>query len=184
MDKNVLSELLNSGESINSISKKTGKSLTSVRYWCNKFGLKSKHKQFKESEEKEYSDFRFCPSCKENCKIEDFYQRRGKLNSSTYCKKCTTIQTVKRTQNLKKLMVDYKGGKCEKCGYNAYLGALEFHHLNPKEKDFHPSQLKRYTFDDKVKKELDKCILVCANCHREIHGKLVVPLGFEPRIED
>ncbi len=184
MDKNTLMELLNSGESINSISKKTGKSLTTVRYWCKKFELKSKHQQFKEVGEKEYGEHRFCPSCKENCNIEDFYQRRGKQNSSTYCKKCTSIQTIKRTQNLKKLMVEYKGGQCEKCGYNTYIGALEFHHLNPKEKDFHPSQLKKYTFDDRVKKELDKCILVCANCHREIHSKMVVPLGFEPRIED
>jgi hypothetical protein len=45
-------------------------------------------------------------------------------------------------------------------------------HSDPKEKDFNPSQLKRYTFDDKTKFELDKCILVCANCHREIHHEL------------
>ncbi len=184
MDKALLIELLNSGESINSISKKTGKSFTTVRYWCKKYDLKSTHKQFKDSEKKEYGEFRRCPKCKDNCKIEDFYQRRGIKYSSTYCKKCTTIQTIERMHKMKKLMVDYKGGKCVKCGYNTYMGALEFHHLNPEEKDFNPSRLKKYTFDDKIKNELDKCILVCANCHREIHSKIVVPLGLEPRIED
>ena len=67
--------------------------------------------------------------------------------------------------------VEYKGGCCEKCGYNKYVGALEFHHLDPTQKDFAIGS-KGYTRSwEKVKKELDKCILVCANCHREIHSE-------------
>lgn len=64
------------------------------------------------------------------------------------------------------------GGKCFCCGYNKCNNALELHHLNPKEKDF--------TFSDnncrawnKVVAELPKTILVCANCHREIHANLI-----------
>jgi len=49
---------------------------------------------------------------------------------------------------------------------------FKFHHLDPKEKDFNPSRLKKYSFDDRVKCELDKCILVCSNCHREIHHEI------------
>ena len=69
--------------------------------------------------------------------------------------------------------VNYKGGKCEICGYDKYLGALDFHHLDPAQKDFAISNSNIYKNLDKLKKELDKCILVCANCHREIHGGLV-----------
>ena len=69
-------------------------------------------------------------------------------------------------------MIEYKGGSCTRCGYNKYQGALDFHHLDPKEKDFNPGHLKKYKFDDKIKKELDKCILVCSNCHREIHYEI------------
>ena len=181
MEKDVLKKLIDDGLSLNKISKNLNKSLTTIRYWAKKYNLISSHKTFKEKVKKEPLDYRYCPSCKEKCKIEDFYRRRNIPNSSTYCKKCTTNQTLKRTQKLKKLMVEYKGNSCSICGYNKYLGALEFHHLDPKNKDFTPSKLKRYTFDDKVKIELDKCILVCANCHREIHGKVVVPQGFEPR---
>jgi hypothetical protein len=43
-------------------------------------------------------------------------------------------------------MIEYKGGCCVRCGYDKYQGALEFHHLNPKEKDFNPSRLKNYSF--------------------------------------
>jgi 5-methylcytosine-specific restriction endonuclease McrA len=73
-----------------------------------------------------------------------------------------------RRKKLKQLAVEYKGGKCCKCGYYKCVGALDFHHVNPQEKAFGIGS-KGYTRSwESVKKELDKCILVCANCHREI----------------
>ena len=78
-------------------------------------------------------------------------------------------------------MVEYKGGNCVRCGYDKYMGALEFHHLDPTKKDYTLAHLKVTNFHDKIKNELDKCILVCANCHREIHNELLVaPEGIEP----
>lgn len=68
---------------------------------------------------------------------------------------------------IKKELVDYKGGKCELCGYNKSLRALQFHHTNPNEKDFNIGGIT--TLNEMIMKELDKCILVCANCHSEIH---------------
>ena len=63
-----------------------------------------------------------------------------------------------------------RGGQCEICGYNHNIAALDFHHLNPSEKEF---QLDTRHFANntlnKLENELNKCILVCANCHREIH---------------
>lgn len=172
MEKELLENYLNEGYSLNQISKITGKSLTSIRYWKDKYSLKSSYKTFKEQEKVEYGETRFCSRCQMNVKTDLFYKRRGKDNSSVYCKSCTSDQTLERVRSLKLQMIEYKGGCCVRCGYNKYQGALEFHHLNPKEKDFNPSRLKRYSFDDRVKSELDKCILVCANCHREIHNEL------------
>ena len=74
-----------------------------------------------------------------------------------------------RRRKVKELLVNYKGGKCEICGYDKCLGALDFHHLDPNEKEFSISSSNIYKNIDKLKEEVDKCILVCANCHREIH---------------
>ena len=77
----------------------------------------------------------------------------------------------KRRKKIRQLAVEYKGGRCEKCGYSRCIDALEFHHRNSSAKDFGVSD-KGYTRSwARVKEELDKCILVCANCHREIHVK-------------
>lgn len=77
----------------------------------------------------------------------------------------------KYRSDLKEKLVEYKGGKCEVCGYSKCIEALEFHHLDPAEKEFGVSSYTSLSFE-KAKKEVDKCILVCANCHREIHHML------------
>jgi hypothetical protein len=66
--------------------------------------------------------------------------------------------------------VTHKGGRCEICGYDRCPEALEFHHLDGGTKEFGVSS-RGYTRSwAKVKKEFDKCALLCANCHREVHA--------------
>jgi len=67
-------------------------------------------------------------------------------------------------------LVEYKGGCCSRCGYSKSIGALEFHHLDPSEKDFAIGG-KSWSYE-RLKEEVDKCILVCANCHVEIHEEI------------
>jgi len=172
MEKEKLEKYINDGMSLNQISKETSKSLSTIIYWVKKHGLKSNYVNFKNQSKTEYGKTRFCKRCQKNVDTKNFHQRRGKENGAVYCKPCTSEQTLERTRLLKSKMVEYKGGSCVRCGYNKYYGALEFHHLDPAIKDFNPSKLKKYTFDDRVKMELDKCILVCSNCHREIHHEL------------
>lgn len=77
----------------------------------------------------------------------------------------------KRRTKIKEELVKYKGGKCERCGYDKCINALEFHHLDPSEKEFSISKYSVLSIE-KLKKEVDKCVLVCANCHREIHFEI------------
>ena len=89
------------------------------------------------------------------------------------CKKCRVEAVQRRRDKIKEMAVQYKGNKCCICGYDKYIGALEFHHLDSSQKDFGISA-KGYTRSfEKVKEELDKCILVCSNCHKEIHAGLI-----------
>ncbi len=94
------------------------------------------------------------------------------------CKDCQVSQCKIDKLIYKKLCVDYKGGKCEHCGYDESLAPFDFHHVDPNDKDFMISQvvalsriLKTRKLDRKTIQELDKCLLLCTNCHRLEHAK-------------
>ena len=77
------------------------------------------------------------------------------------------LQADKRRKTFKQKCVDYLGSECNKCGYKKSLAALDFHHRNGDGKNIH---ITRGTVNWKeIKAELDKCDLLCANCHRESH---------------
>jgi hypothetical protein len=98
--------------------------------------------------------------------VELRYEKREKLISRSK----SVVDWRKRT---KAKLVEYKGGKCQNlvCGYNNCDAALEFHHIDPKEKDFSISA-KSYSFE-RLKQEVDKCIMLCSNCHTEVHNGLI-----------
>lgn len=84
---------------------------------------------------------------------------------------CGTCNTNLRRYRVKKLAVEYLGSSCERCGWKGDLSGFDFHHKDPNKKDFNPSALqlanKSWIL---VKKELDKCELLCALCHRLEHS--------------
>ena len=94
-----------------------------------------------------------------------FLWNKTSKQSSDYCSACRSKE--KRTV-LKKRCVQYMGGKCESCGYNKSVFALQFHHKNVLEKDFEISSASGYSWLN-IREELKKCILLCANCHAEEH---------------
>jgi hypothetical protein len=111
-----------------------------------------------------------CPKCKIiKDRATGFYQTKGKsIKVSGYCKSCILESNADRRRDVKQQAIDYLGGECSNCGYNKCNAALEFHHLDPNEKDI--SYLNNRMSFTKLKLELDKCVLLCANCHREHHS--------------
>jgi 5-methylcytosine-specific restriction endonuclease McrA len=84
------------------------------------------------------------------------------------------LQAVnKRRQKIKMMAIELKGGKCQLCGYNKYQGGLDFHHIDPSTKNFGIASQGHSRSWARVQEELAKCILVCANCHREVGAGLV-----------
>ena len=125
----------------------------------------------------EFSNIKkICPICN-----KEFYPLI-KGSTRKFCFECSPYynQEKGRSQNItairraiKKRLVDYKGGKCCICGYCKSINALQFHHLDSEDKEFtisHNLVLNNFNIEDYYK-EVDKCILVCANCHAELHDK-------------
>jgi hypothetical protein len=101
-------------------------------------------------------------------------QRCGKVLCSrkrkgNYCASCYITRWRQKT---KKQLSEYKGGKCTVCGYNRCIDNLTFHHLDPSKKDFNISSSNVHSFE-KIKKEADKCKLLCCRCHGEVHAGLL-----------
>ena len=117
-------------------------------------------------------------------KICEICEQKFETNSKSrlYCYECSGESTRMNNESrkhqktilrrsMKKQAIKILGGKCSVCGYDKCIDALEFHHKNPIEKDFKIGSGNTMSWKE-YKKESMKCILVCSNCHKEIHSKL------------
>lgn len=100
---------------------------------------------------------------------EHSLHKNGNAGKKLNCLKCCALRTKLREDANRERAYKTYGDSCKICGYNKCKNALEWHHLNPEEKDNTPSKIMGRSWD-KVKKELDKCVLLCSNCHREVHS--------------
>lgn len=160
------------GKSYNEISKELGCSKGTISFHCNTDGKGTEYNR-PNNEQIDLIKFKFITERKTVKQISE------ELKFSVYVVRLITktlkrelIGTSKKVVNWRKRtklkLVHHFGGKCQICGYNKYEGALEFHHKDPSEKDFSLSG-KSLSFD-KMLEEAKKCVLVCGNCHSEIHA--------------
>jgi predicted DNA-binding protein YlxM (UPF0122 family) len=171
--KQKIIKLFNEGKSYDEISKIVRCAKSTISYHCNKL----RYNKFSEENIKKYQDYYNQGFSLKEVGIE-FNVSRQTLGRYIKVRKLTKLQSEQKSQvrkkdyrvRVKQKAVDYKGGKCEICGYSKSISALEFHHKNSNKKDFGISGGTK-SFES-IKNELDKCILVCANCHREIHANL------------
>ena len=109
-----------------------------------------------------------CSKCKKEKKLSEFYDKGKENRKAAYCKGCFNAYCIERWREKKRTAIQYKGGKCKECGYNKCQNALEFHHRKEEKKELTWNKMRLYGWD-RMKKELDKCELLCSNCHREVH---------------
>jgi len=103
-------------------------------------------------------------------KIREFVDIKTDKQSTAERKASMVKHIHNHRKNRKIELVNYKGGCCEKCGYDNSMNALQFHHINPENKDFTIGG-RNYSID-KMKREVDKCVLLCSNCHVETHEEI------------
>jgi hypothetical protein len=179
--KSQILELRKKRKTYKFISEVLGCSKAAISYHCanNGLGGNDKRKPLTESEIKELNDF-YKNNSIEDC-IKKFKLSKSTVIKYTDNKRIEMTEDERKSKNYKRVKtyrqkikikaIKYKGGKCNRCGYDKCDWAFEFHHLDSDEKDFGISAYSTLSWD-KIKKELDKCILVCANCHREIHYEM------------
>lgn len=99
--------------------------------------------------------------------------KKIRTGKSKFCSKnCNRKFNVHKWRIKNKIKcVEYKGGCCSICGYNKCLSSLDFHHLDKTKKEFAISANGNCRAWEKFKTELDKCIILCKNCHSEIHSQ-------------
>lgn len=175
--KDIIVKMVKDGFTYKQVRDKLGCSLSTISYHCKKNGIMSKHTSIKIDDltiQKMIKLYEEKKSCLKVAKILG-------VSKSTVLKYIDTKNTqtkLERKENnvkqviywrikVKKKLVEYKGGKCERCGYDRCIDSLEFHHLDPNEKDFTIGG-KSFSFE-RLRIESDKCILICSNCHKEIH---------------
>lgn len=113
-------------------------------------------------------DVKKCVNCETERPLTEFYLRDGRITHS-WCKECNKAHALQRQRELKRQCVEYKGGVCEDCGREGHQAIFDFHHLDPSVKDFSFGSLRITKMNDVIKAELDKCVLLCACCHRLRH---------------
>jgi len=169
MSYETLKELIEQGMSTYQIAIKLNCSQTNIRYWLRKHGLNTKKTHSPDtfclmcSKRLEGNQLKFCSN---ECSCKQFY----KDNKQEQNRKNNERQKLVSLDR-KKTLVDLKGGKCKICGYDKNYSALCFHHRDPKEKTFKLDSRKLSNTNwASLLLEIDKCDLLCSNCHMELHN--------------
>lgn len=114
---------------------------------------------------------KICATCNEEKLMTEFYQQKDRKNGSSQCRQCFNQYCIERWKQRKIEAIQYKGCSCVDCGITypqTPYPVFDFHHLDPNEKDVDWGKLRLRSWD-KIVNELDKCVLLCSNCHRIRH---------------
>ena len=176
-NKDKIIKLRKEGKSYLEISKILNISKATISYHCKRIGINHLSIRNNNDKIKKIKDLCKKHTIKEvsdimNVSISTVKRYKNKKSPLTEIEKkqSKVKHTISWRKRTKEKLVEYKGGKCVRCGYNKCIRSLDFHHINPEEKDFGISKsIKSF---EKMKSEVDKCILVCKNCHGEIHDEI------------
>jgi hypothetical protein len=127
---------------------------------------------------------KYCSNCNVEKPIGEFYKKADRKNGSSQCKNCFNLYCTNRWVKIKQKAIEYKGSKCVDCSISYPENdccIFDFHHRNPDEKESDWKKLRLRSWN-KIVIELDKCDLVCSNCHRLRHKKMS-QVGIEPTLD-
>lgn len=163
--KDQLEELVALGLTIEQLAGELGMSGTSVRHWLRRYGLRTRRaREISGDVAKRTVVVRECA----RHGWTDFVLTKSR--GTHRCRLCRVEHVSNRRRRVKELLINEAGGACQVCGYARYVGALQFHHLDPGQKVFALSSRGLARSLDSARQEAAKCALLCANCHAEVEA--------------
>lgn len=170
VDRIELEKAVQEGLTQRAIGKRFGKSQTTVKHWLNKYQLKTISTQRRELIEPPQDKPR---EIERMCLHHGLTRAIWQPSKNGYrCCKCQSDRVSKARRDLKSLLVAKLGGSCFQCGYQKSVWALQFHHRNSDEKEYEMGFLIRDRNKKLAMYEVEKCDLLCANCHAEIEEQI------------
>jgi transposase len=170
LERRQLEILVDEGRTIAQVAEAVGRSKATVRYWLERYGLRTLGRRGAPSREGVEAAHaaglaRASLLCPSHGVVEHVREPRGYYR----CCECRQEAVIKRRRRVKALLVEEFGGGCQVCGYDRCLAALEFHHLDPSTKTFNVARYGAHGIE-RLRTEARKCVLVCSNCHAEIES--------------
>jgi hypothetical protein len=166
VERETLERLIEEGLSGRQIAAQLDCSLSTVRYWLARHGLRTVHAQVRALRRRGALPERFDRTCPSHGRQAFLLDATGRYR----CPRCLRDAVQKRRRKVKEILVGEAGGACRLCGYAGYIGAPHFHHADPAAKRFGITQGGFTRSLEKTRREARKCILLCANCHAEVEG--------------
>lgn len=157
--------LVNSGATLAEMAMRLDRSIASVRYWINRYQISVTNSCGPRPRYSDGARVAFF-ECRHHGHTEFTLEGRGHYR----CKRCRSRAVINRRRTIKEKLVGEAGGACALCGYGRWVGALQFHHLDPSRKEFSISQRGHSRSLARSRAEARKCVLLCANCHAEVEG--------------
>jgi 5-methylcytosine-specific restriction endonuclease McrA len=162
-----LRELIDAGLSVRDIARDMGRSAATVRHWLRVHGLETR-----------LTAARRLVAAAAGQDLELACRRHGRTafrarssDGQYRCLRCQSEQVIERRRRLRAQLVAEAGGACAICGYDRYVGALHFHHLDPATKRFALGGGATRSIE-RNRAEAAKCVLLCSNCHAEVEAGL------------
>ena len=176
IERRELQALVEEGLSVRQIATRCGVSATTVRHWLRRHELQTQPARYARRDAPKPEQLQ------RECERHGWgaFVRVGAVGHYR-CARCNTEAVSERRRRVKAILVAEAGGCCAACGFDAYAGALQFHHRDPSVKAFEVSGQGITRSLDRLRLEAAKCVLLCANCHAMAEaGLLDVPAPGRP----
>jgi transposase len=163
-----LAALVDEGKSIRTIAGELGLSTATIRHWLRIYAMETKPTVRRRQARAGRANGQL--HIERECATHGHTRFTLDQDRVYRCLRCRAEALSRRRRIVREILVREAGGQCAICGYDTYVGALEFHHIDPSVKRFGLSSRGVTRSLESLRKEASKCILLCGNCHAEVEA--------------